>query len=169
MSSSSTSVVARPSVVPVTESFKSQISEWTALTDQKSTVMQDMKILNARVKVLKEQIVVYMSGNEIDVVNVKGGQVQMITNKTKEPLNRATLKSSIGAYLVSHDGEEDDAKAEELADFVLQNRGTKETRNLKLAGGRSPVSRVAESISSKLTGEEALEDYNNENGSRSGQ
>jgi hypothetical protein len=168
MSSSSTSVVARPSVVPVTESFKSQISEWTALTDQKSTVMQDMKILNARVKVLKEQIVAYMAGNEIDVVNVKGGQVQMITNKTKEPLNRATLKSSIGAYLVSHDGEEDDAKAE-LADFVLQNRGTKETRNLKLAGGRSPVSRVAESISSKLTGEEALEDYNNEHGSRNGQ
>lgn len=122
-------------VVQVTESFKSDVKEWLRLTQQKSQVAKDMKLLNGRLKELKEGICQYMASNRLDACNVRGGKVQLYTTKSKEPLNKDTIKTSIASYMANKEGHPNNPMAGEMADFIIANRAVKEKHSLRRSGG----------------------------------
>lgn len=122
-------------VITVSEEFKAQVKEWLKLTTQKATVSKDIRVMNNRIKDLKEQISDYMVSNRLDVCNVRGGRVQLYTTKSKEPLNRETIESNIRSYMAAKEGRADDPRAGELADYIVEHRGVKESRALRRTGG----------------------------------
>lgn len=121
--------------VEVTESFKLQVKEWFKLTEQKAAVSKDLKLLNGRIKELKDQITETMVDKGLDVCRVRNGKVQLYVTKSKAPLNKDTLKSSIQSYMATKEGQPNDPRAGELAEYILEKRGVKESYALRRSGG----------------------------------
>lgn len=119
----------------VSEEFKQDVKEWLRLTQRKATVQKDIKALNGRIKELKEKITETMVEKKLDACRVRGGKVQLYSTKSKEPLNKDTIRSSISNYLATREGQPNDARAGELATFIFENRGIKETLTLRRSGG----------------------------------
>lgn len=128
--------MASNNVVEVTEAFKADVKMWLRLTQQKSQVAKDMKLLNGKLKELKDSICEYMASNRLDACNVRGGKLQLYTSKSKEPLNKETIKSSIANYMATKEGRvPNDPMAGEMADFIVSNRAVKEKHSLRRSGG----------------------------------
>jgi hypothetical protein len=94
-----------------------------------------MKLLNGRLRELKDTICEYMIQNRLDACNVRGEKVQLYTSKSKKPLKKDTIRSSIASYMASKDGQPNDPRAGEMADFIVSNRAVREKYSLKRNGG----------------------------------
>lgn len=125
-----------PATVSVSEEFKADVKEWLRLTESKSTVQKDMKALNARIKELKEKITEVMLEKKLDACRVRGGKVQLYSTKSKEPLNLETIKGSIRTFMATREGQPNDPRAGELAEYIFDNRGIKESLALRRSGGK---------------------------------
>lgn len=151
-------MAADPAVVEVTEKFKSDVKLWLRLTEQKAQVAKDMKLLNGRLRELKDGICEYMAEHRLDACNVRGGKVQLFTSKSKEPLNKETIKSSIASYMANREGQApNDPRASEMAEFIVSNRVIREKYSLKRSGGAKNA-QGGDTATSELREEQAARD-----------
>jgi hypothetical protein len=66
-----------------------------------------------------------MKKNDIDCVDIKDGSLLFKKQKTKESINKKLLLQTLTEYYKSQD------KAEEISDFILNNRKEKVSETIK--------------------------------------
>ncbi|GAQ90394.1 hypothetical protein KFL_006340130 [Klebsormidium nitens] len=124
-----------PATVEVTDKFKSDVRLWLRLTEQKAQVSKDIKVLNERLRELKESVCDFMAANQLDACNIAGGKVQLYRTKAKEALTKDSIKTAISSFLASREGKPNDPVAGEMAEFILANRAVKVNHALRRSGG----------------------------------
>jgi hypothetical protein len=108
--------------------FKDAMTEWTNLKKQLDHAKKDIKVLNNQEKALREFIRDYMQSKEIDVCNVHGGSKVLLKTRTSTyGFNKNFVKTALVKYFNN-----DDAKAEHVYQFIIDQLEVRETSSVSL-------------------------------------
>lgn len=99
------------------EQLVSKIKEWIKLDTEIANLKQQTKTLNAKKKILTENLVSVMKTNQIDCFDINDGSLIYKKNKIKKPINNKTLLMSLKKYYKT-----DDSIAEELTSHIMNSR-----------------------------------------------
>ena len=97
------------------------------LTSEINQMKHLTKVKNERKKQLNQNIMSVMKGNNIDYLDITGGQLVVKVNKQKKPLSGKYLLDMLNNYFKT-----DEAMSKELAEFLLNNREVRTSETLKL-------------------------------------
>lgn len=111
------------------EELVMNIKEWMKIDVEISKLQAEIKDRRNKKKLLTDSLVTVMKKNAIDCFDINGGSLVYKKSKTKKPINAKTLLSSLQNYFSS-----DSKKAEDLTNFILENREeqVKETIKMKM-------------------------------------
>ena len=109
------------------ESLVNIIKAWLELDDTLRKLQSQIKEYKAKKKGLTTDLVSIMKENEIDCFDINSGKIIYCKHKTKQPLNRKTLYETLDKYF----NDRSDIDVEAVRNFVLDNRETKITENIK--------------------------------------
>jgi len=106
------------------------VRKWITIDNQLSKLNQMTKQLRIEKKNLNLEMIHVMKANEIDIFDLKEGQIRYKQEKIKEPLNQKRLLS-----ILSKHPKLEETQINELSDFIFQNRNqiVKETIVRKIA------------------------------------
>ena len=82
----------------ITDECKEKMSEWVELKRQLGAIKEDVKVLNAQEKTLKEYIKIYMKDQGIDNINLRKGKVSYKQSKRKPGMTKDTVESGLRIY-----------------------------------------------------------------------
>lgn len=102
------------------EQLIDNIKEWLRIEQELKELARAAKERRERKKELTTSLVDIMKVNDIDCFDVNGGKLLYSQNKTKAPLNKKTLLATLQSYYKN-----DQSKAQELSEFILNSRETK--------------------------------------------
>ena len=106
--------------------FTSSVKEYLVIEEEIAKLNIALRERRTKLKALSQIIMRGMSENDIQYVNLKNGVLVYSSKESKKGLNKNNLLS--GLSLVFND----DRKAEQAANIVLDNRETVVKTNLKL-------------------------------------
>lgn len=95
----------------------SAVREWVRIDAELSALQKEISSRRKEKKNISEQLMNVMKTMEIDVFDLKDGQLMYKKTKTKKPISKATLVSSLSNYF---DGNAE--KALEVGTFIMENR-----------------------------------------------
>lgn len=95
----------------------SAVREWVRIDSELSALQKEISSRRKEKKNISEQLMNVMKTMEIDVFDLKDGQLMYKKTKTKKPISKATLVSSLSNYF---DGNAE--KALEVGTFIMENR-----------------------------------------------
>ncbi len=95
----------------------SAVREWVKIDAELSALQKEISSRRKEKKNISEQLMNVMKTMEIDVFDLKDGQLMYKKTKTKKPISKATLISSLSNYF---DGNAE--KALEVGTFIMENR-----------------------------------------------
>jgi predicted component of type VI protein secretion system len=98
------------------EELVTNIKDWIKIDTEITTLQNEIKERKIKKKLLTDSLMKIMTKNDIDMVNIAGGSIVYKKNTVKKALNSKSLLNSLNTYL------SDSKKAEELANFILDNR-----------------------------------------------
>lgn len=111
--------------IVVTDHFKQSVVNWVSIDDK-------IKELNAKIKELKEEkkddetvIIEYLAKYNQDMIDITGGKLKKNVTKTQTPLKKDLISHALNELI------NDSTKAEEMTEFILSKRQTKERINLR--------------------------------------
>lgn len=95
-------------------------------TDNKLIEIQrDARDLRKTKKQINDQLVEIMKNNDIDCFDVKDGKLQYSQTKTRGSINKKYLLTILSKYF------ENDNKAEQMTEYILENREEKVKESIK--------------------------------------
>ena len=103
------------------------IKDWINHDDKIKILQKQIKEHKLIKKKLTENLLSIMKTNEIDCFDINNGKILFCKNKVKAPLNKQYLLSTLEKYFENHP----EISASEVSDFVLDNRETKITENIR--------------------------------------
>jgi len=111
------------------DTFRRAMKEYVGLVDEIAEVRVTVNAKNKRKKALTEFIIAYMhdSGKNVCCVG-QDSMVEMKKHKTTVTLKKEYVQELLSKIL------KDDAKAQESAEYIFDNKLTKETFKLHLGG-----------------------------------
>ena len=109
------------------EALVNIIKSWIEQDDQIKVLQAQMKERREKRKKLTTDLVSIMKDNEIDCFDITSGKILYCKNKTKVPLNKKTLYETLEKYF----GDRPDIDVTSVRDYVLENRETKVTENIR--------------------------------------
>ena len=102
------------------QQLKTHIKDWVKIDDEISHFKRQIRDLNLKKKKLSDQLLEVMKEQEIDAFDLNNdGKLIRQVRKTKTPLNKKTIMTSLGNYF------KDEEKAKEASDFILESRTLK--------------------------------------------
>jgi hypothetical protein len=114
---------------PISDQFRSAMSDWVELKKQLASARQDMKVLNNREKQLKEYIKNYMKSSKIDLVNLKKGKVTLRTSIKSGSMTKAAVKNGLTIYFQG-----DEVRTEAAMNCITDNIEKTESDVISLTG-----------------------------------
>ena len=114
---------------PISDQFRSAMSDWVELKKQLASARQDMKVLNNREKQLKEYIKNYMKSSKIDLVNLKKGKVTLRTSIKSGSMTKAAVKNGLNIYFQG-----DEVRTEAAMNCITDNIEKTESDVISLTG-----------------------------------
>jgi hypothetical protein len=99
------------------EQLVNNIKEWIKIDNEIIQLQKDMKERRNQKKMLTDTLMLTMKNNQIDCLDIKGGQILYKQNKVKKAINGKTLMSILTKFF-----EEKQEKAEEMTKFIMENR-----------------------------------------------
>jgi hypothetical protein len=99
------------------EQLVSSIKEWIKIDNEIIQLQKDMKERKNQKKVLTDSLMLTMKNNQIDCLDIKGGQILYKQNKVKKAINGKTLMAILTKFF-----EDKQEKAEEVTKFIMENR-----------------------------------------------
>jgi len=109
------------------EALVNIIKGWIEQDDQIKKLQAQLKERREKRKKLTSDLVSIMKENEIDCFDITSGKIIYCKKKAKVPLNKKTLQETLEKYF----GDRPDIDAVEVRDYVLENRETKITENIR--------------------------------------
>ena len=99
------------------EQLVNNIKEWIRIDNEIIQLQKDMKDRKNQKKQLTDTLMLTMKNNQIDCLDIKGGQILYKQNKVKKAINGKSLMAILTKYF-----EEKQEKAEEVTKFIMENR-----------------------------------------------
>lgn len=102
------------------EDLVNNIKDWMQIDKEIKILQKEIKDRREKKKKLTNSLVDVMKGNDIDCFDLSEGKIIYTKNKVKTPLNKKYLMSSLNKYFENNPN----IKAEEVSNFIMENRGT---------------------------------------------
>jgi seryl-tRNA synthetase len=93
------------------------VRKWITIDNQINKLNKTIKQLRLEKKTLNLEMIQVMKQNEIDIFDLKEGQIQYKQEKKKEPLNQKRLLS-----ILSKHPQLEETQIKSLNDFIFENR-----------------------------------------------
>lgn len=108
------------------EELVDNVKRWITIDNEIKEMQKKMKAFRKEKKALTESLVNVMKENEIDCFDIQNGQLQYTRTKTKAPLSKKHLLTSLMTFF-----ENDKSTVEKLGTFILDSRQEKIRENIK--------------------------------------
>ena len=99
------------------EELINNIKEWIRIDNEIVQLQKEIKDRKNMKKSLTDTLMLTMKNNQIDCLDIKGGQIIYKQNKVKKAITGKTLMSILTKYF-----EDKQEKAEEVTKFIMENR-----------------------------------------------
>ena len=107
------------------ERLKQNIKDWVKLDEEMGELRQRLRSLNQAKKALSEGLLNIMKDQKIDEFDLNNeGKLVRQTKKTKQPLNKKQLITSLNKYY------EDEKDAQKVTEFILNSRQEKMSESI---------------------------------------
>lgn len=94
------------------------IKEWVRLDNELKALQKEMAQRKTEKKKISTLLMETMKQNEIDVFDIKNGQIVYVKKNVKKPMTKQVLFDALAKYF-----EGDFMKASELRSYIMENRG----------------------------------------------
>ena len=103
-----------------------KIKRWLDIENKILSSQKELKELKKQKKNISTDLTEIMKNKQLDSIDVNQGKILYTKNKSKKGINKKYLEVVLTKYL------DNDDKAKELCDFILENRETVEKENIRL-------------------------------------
>ena len=93
------------------------IREWVKLDNEMRALKQEISNRKKTKDELSNKLINAMKEKDIDSVNINNGKIEFTQRKTKKPISKKLLQNILSKYFKG-----DNSKANEMNDFILNNR-----------------------------------------------
>jgi hypothetical protein len=93
------------------------IKQWVKIDNEMRTLKQEISNRKKKKEDISNTLITLMKEKEIDSVNINSGKIEFTQRKTKKPISKKLLQDILSKYYKG-----DNNKANELNDFILNNR-----------------------------------------------
>ncbi len=101
------------------EQLVESIKEWLSIDEEMKILRKEIKERQERKKDLTQNLVEVMKSNEIDAFDINEGKLIYSKRKTKQPLSKKLLLSSLQTLF------NDPGEAQKVAEHILESREEK--------------------------------------------
>ncbi len=108
------------------EALIDNIKTWIGLDNEIKLLQKEIKNRREQKKLLTSELVNVMKNNDIDCWNTGEGKLIYSKTKTKAPLSKKHLLTSLLKYF-----QNDEESAKELSKFIMETREVKEKENIR--------------------------------------
>ena len=109
------------------EELVNNIKEWMQIEDEMKVLQKELKERRDKKKLLTATLVDIMKTNEIDCFDMTEGKISYTKSKVKQPLSKKYLMDCLGKYFE----ENPNVQADDVANFVMENRQVKTTEGIR--------------------------------------
>lgn len=109
------------------EELVNNIKEWMQIEDEMKVLQKELKERRDKKKLLTATLVDIMKTNEIDCFDMTEGKISYTKSKVKQPVSKKYLMDCLGKYFE----ENPHVQADDVANFVMENRQVKTTEGIR--------------------------------------
>ena len=102
------------------------VKSWLTIDNEIRALQKEIKERRKMKKQLTTDLMTTMKSNDIDALNVPDGELIYNKTKTKAPLSKKHLLSSLGQYFKG-----DQRMIDELSKFIMESRAEKEKESIR--------------------------------------
>ena len=102
------------------------VKSWLTIDNEIRALQKEIKERRKMKKQLTSDLMSTMKTNDIDALNVPDGELIYNKTKTKAPLSKKHLLSSLGQYFKG-----DQRMIDELSKFIMETRAEKEKESIR--------------------------------------
>ena len=102
------------------------VKSWLTIDNEIRALQKEIKERRKLKKQLTTDLMSTMKSNDIDALNVPDGELIYNKTKTKAPLSKKHLLSSLGQYFKG-----DQRMIDELSKFIMETRAEKEKESIR--------------------------------------
>ena len=110
------------------ELLTQNIKGWLQLDKEIKVLQKELKDRKKKILTFSNQLVDLMKAKDIDCFDINDGQILFCQNKTKSPLNRKHLLTTLQKYFADKPG----VMADDVVKFVLENRAINVKESIRL-------------------------------------
>ena len=108
------------------EVIVNNVRGWLSIEEEIKELQKIIREKKKEKKVITENLVEIMKENEIDCFDITDGKLVYTKNKVKQALSKKHLLTALATYF-----QNDNTKAKEVANFVLESRQVKIKENIR--------------------------------------
>ena len=108
------------------EEIIENVKAWISIEDEIKQLQKVIREKKKDKKIYTENLVNIMKQNEIDCFDITDGKLVYTKNKVKQALSKKHLLTALATYF-----QNDNTKAKEVANFVLESRQVKIKENIR--------------------------------------
>ena len=105
------------------------VKEWLTLESELATLRSEMKKRRDEKKAISDKLIYVMKENDIDCLDTQDGKLLYSQNKVKQAITKKNLSTILAEYYKN-----DDDKANNLFDFIMEKQEVKIKDNIRLKG-----------------------------------
>jgi hypothetical protein len=99
------------------EQLKQNVREWVKLDNELRALNKEITARRNEKKNISKRLIDVMRDNKLDVFELKDGQLMYVKKNKKKPITQKQLLTLLSSYY-----KEDVSKAEEMRNYLLDNR-----------------------------------------------
>jgi hypothetical protein len=99
------------------EQLVKTIKEWVKIDNEIRTLQQQQLVRKKEKKIISDSLIQVMKNNEIDCFDINDGQIIYNKKNVKKPITKKMLLNVLSNFF-----ENDTVKANELNNYILENR-----------------------------------------------
>jgi len=103
-----------------------KIKKWLEYESKIINLQKELKELKKNRSGLSNELKIIMKNKELDCIDVNDGKILYTTTQVKKGLNKKYLSTVLTKYF------EDSNRADEICQFILENRESQVKENIKL-------------------------------------
>ena len=99
------------------EQLKQTVRDWVKLDNEIRTLNKEITTRRNDKKTISKRLIDVMRENKLDIFDLKDGQLMYVKKNKKKPITQKQLLTLLSSYY-----KEDTSKAEEMKNYLLDNR-----------------------------------------------
>jgi len=99
------------------EQLKQTVREWVRLDNEMRTLNKEITARRNEKKTISKRLIEVMRDNKLDIFDLKDGQLMYVRKNKKKPITQKQLLTLLSSYY-----KEDVSKAEEMHNYLMENR-----------------------------------------------